>query len=75
MVPLYNARIRDLGPDDCVRIVCFACKDEMLVSMVALLRWPHVSPETPILDLERRVRCRACGARGEALVSVVWAGN
>ena len=73
MVPLYKARVSDLGPDDHVEIKCFACGHEMLVPTSALLRWPHVSAETWVLEIERRVRCRECNARGEALVSIKWA--
>ena len=30
MVPLYAARIEDLGPDDFVRVECIACGHNML---------------------------------------------
>jgi hypothetical protein len=29
-----------------------------------------LSPETKVLDLTTRVRCRGCGARGQAVVSI-----
>lgn len=28
---------------------------------------------TPVLDLERRLRCRECETKGHAIVSVKWA--
>ena len=72
MVPLHKARVRDLGPGDHVQITCFACKHVILVPLDALMRWPHVRAETRVLDLERRAKCRECGAWGEALVTVKW---
>lgn len=72
MVPLHAARVRDLGPADCVMVTCFACGHETVIPSGTLLKWPHVSPDTRVLDIERRVRCRECNARGEALVSVRW---
>jgi hypothetical protein len=30
-------------------------------------------PYTPVLDLEPRLRCRECDARGKAMVSIKWA--
>ena len=72
MVPLYRARIHDLGPEDRVRVECYACGHEMLIPASALLLWSHVSPETRVLDIERRARCRECHARGEALISIAW---
>ena len=58
-MPLYAARIEDLGPGDFVRVECIACG----------LRLP---PYTPVLDLEPRLRCRECDARGKAVVSIRW---
>lgn len=72
IVPLYKARVSDLGPGDFVMITCFACGHESLIPPSTFLVRPGVSPDTPIVDLERRVRCRECNARGESLVSVKW---
>ena len=72
MVPLHRAHVSDLGSRDCVKVKCYACENERLIPPSELLRWPHVSPETRVLDLERRARCRECNAWGEALVSVSW---
>ena len=34
-----------------------------------------LSPQAKMLDLRARVRCRGCGARGRAVVSVRWQRN
>jgi hypothetical protein len=31
-----------------------------------------LSPQAKVLDLKSRVRCRGCGAKGRAVVSVKW---
>ena len=31
-----------------------------------------LSPQAKVLDLKTRVRCRGCGAKGRAVVSVKW---
>jgi hypothetical protein len=31
-----------------------------------------LSPQAKVLDLKKRVRCRGCGAKGRAVVSVKW---
>ena len=72
IVPLYKARLCDLGPDDFVRITCFACGHEALIPPETFLGRPDVSPETRIVDVEKRVRCQECNARGESVVSVKW---
>jgi len=77
MLPLYLARIEDLGQGDFVRVDCAVC--------------PHVALLTPEFfcgsGLALRPRCSTsrrasgaagCGARGRAVVSVSWsarAGN
>jgi hypothetical protein len=72
MVPLDNARIVDLGPDDLVKVKCYACGHEVLLPPSALHHGLHLRPETPILDLERKMRCRECDEKGRALVTVQW---
>ena len=76
MVPLYAARIEDLGPGDFVRVECIACGHDELIphsSLLHGLRLPRYTP--PLLDLEPRLRCRECDARGKAVVSIRWAGD
>jgi len=84
MVPLYAARIEDLGPSDFVKIDCAACRRRLLRSS-AELRCSHMAllttaflarlglePRHRVLDLKDRVRCRGCGVRGRAVVSIKW---
>jgi ribosomal protein S27E len=62
MLPLYAARIEDLGRGDFVKIDCAACDHVALLAPDFLLQL-GLSPRTKVLDLTGRVRCRGCGAR------------
>jgi len=73
MVPLYAARIEDLGPGDFVQVRCIACGHDVLIPPASLLHELWLPPTTPVLDLEPRLRCRGCDARGKAVVSIRWA--
>jgi len=42
----------------------------MLTAM--MLSSAGVKPYETILDLERKLRCRECDARGKAVVSITW---
>jgi hypothetical protein len=75
MVPLYAARIEDLGPGDFVRAECTACGHDELIPASALLQGLRLLPRTPVLDLEPQLRCRECDARGKAVVSIKWANR
>lgn len=72
MVPLYLARIEDLGPSDFVKIDCAACSHTALLSTAFLSRL-GLNPHDKVLDLKDRVRCRGCGARRRAVVFIKWA--
>jgi hypothetical protein len=72
MVPLYAARIEDLGPGDFVKAECIACGHDELIPASALLQGLRLPPTTLVLDLEPRLRCRECDARGKAVVSIRW---
>ena len=72
MVPLYAARIEDLGPGDLIRVECAACGHDTLITRSALLQGLRLAPPTLVVDLEPRFRCRECDARGKAVVSVRW---
>jgi ribosomal protein S27E len=63
MMPLYAARIEDLRQGDFVKVDCAACHHVALLAPEFLLRL-GLSPQTKVLDLKERVRCRGCGARG-----------
>jgi hypothetical protein len=69
--PLYLARIEDLGHGDLVKVDCAACHYVALLTRDFLLRF-GLSPQAKVLDLKERVRCRGCGGRGRAVVSVKW---
>jgi hypothetical protein len=72
MVPLYAACVEDLEPGDFLRVDCGACSHTALLTPAFLDRL-GLSPHRKVLDLADRVRCRACGARGRAVVSIKWA--
>ena len=71
MQPLYLARIEDLRRGDLVKVDCAACHHVALLTPDFLLRLGR-DPGTKVLDLQGQVRCRGCGARGRAVVSVKW---
>ena len=41
----------------------------------SLLNGLRLPPYTPVLDLEPRLRCRECDARGKSVVSIRWAAS
>jgi hypothetical protein len=71
MVPLYAARIEDLGPGDRVKVDCSACSHTALLTTAFLTRL-GLEARLKVLDLKDRVRCRGCGVRGRAIVSIKW---
>jgi len=75
MVPLYAARIEDLGPGDYVRVQCIACGHDEMIPPNGLLSGLRLLPSTLILDLEPRFRCRECDAKGKAVMSVRWVAS
>ena len=72
MVPLYAARVQDLGTGDFVVIKCGACGHTAELWPSALIRGLGLKPTDKVLDLEQRLVCRLCYARGQAIVSVKW---
>ena len=71
MVSLYSARVSDLKPGDLVRVEC-TCGHEELIPAMALSQGLRLRPDERIVDLEPRLRCRECDAKGKAVVSVRW---
>ena len=67
MLPLYAARIEDLGQGDFVRIDCAACHHVAVLTSEALLR-AGLSAAAKVLDLKGRFRCRGCGRKERAVV-------
>ena len=72
MVPPYAARVQDLGPGDVAMFKCGACGHTAELPPSALLRGSGLQLTDKILDLERRLRCRLCHARDQAVVSIKW---
>jgi hypothetical protein len=71
MLPLCATRIEVLGQGDFVKVDCAACHQLALLTPAALLRG-GLSPAAKVLDLKGRLRCRECGRKGRAVVSVKW---
>ena len=71
---MYAARIEDLGVGDFVKIDCAACNHVALLTPEVLLR-SGLGPAAKILDLKGRLRCRGCGRKGRAVVSIKWRGE
>jgi hypothetical protein len=71
MVPLYAARVEDLGPDDRVKIEC-ACGHVALLT-ATMLATAGVPQHLKLLDLKHRLKCQSCRWKGDAVVSVEWA--
>jgi hypothetical protein len=73
-LPLYAARIEDLGHGDLVRVDCAACHHVALLTPESLLR-AGLSPAAKVLDLKGGLRCRGCGRKGQAVVSIKGRGQ
>ncbi len=69
---MAKMRIEDLGPGNFVKVECGGCKHETLIPASALLQGLRRQPTMRVLDLQPRLRCRECDARGEAVVSIRW---
>jgi hypothetical protein len=63
MLPLYTARIEDLGRGDFVKVGCAACHHVALLTPEALLR-AGLSPTAKVLDLKGRLALRGLRAEG-----------
>ena len=61
MVPLYAARIEDIGPGDYVRMTCAACGHDASISPSSLLDEPRLPPGTACSILNNG--CAAANAR------------
>ncbi len=72
MVPLYAARVQDIGPGDVVIFKCGACGHTAELPQSALMRGLGLKSTEKVLDLERRLRCRLCYAKHQAVVSIKW---
>jgi len=54
-----------------VKVDCAACHHVAQLTPEALLRAGMI-PATKVLDLKGRLRCRGCGRKGRAVVSIKW---
>ena len=70
MRALYEARLRDLGPGDLVKVECICGHTELLTA--GMLATAGVKPFQNILDLEYKLRCRECDRRGRVVISIKW---
>jgi rubredoxin len=68
MPPRYAFRLEDLRVFHLVRASCHACGHKAIVPNAALLQGR--SGHTRLMDLERQLCCRNCGARGKASLEV-----
>jgi hypothetical protein len=74
MLPLYAARIEDLGPGDFRQ----GRLRRLAPGRIADTRGAtegRAEPPAKLLDLKGRLRCRGCGRKGRAAVSVKWRGQ
>ena len=62
---------RHIGRGDLVKADCAACHQVALLTPEALLR-VGLSPAAKLLDLKGRLRCRGCGRKERAVVSIKW---
>jgi hypothetical protein len=67
----YDARISDLGPSDLVHVECPCGHSELLT--VGMLGTAGVPEYQKIAELQGRLRCRECDAKGRAVVTIQWA--
>lgn len=71
MVPLYAARIEDLGSVDFMVVEWHSCNNVGLLSGRFLLSLGF-PPYTSIRGLQRYACCRGCGVRGRGDISIRW---
>ena len=72
MKALFEARVSDLGPGDVVIAECQECGHSLAITPATLVHGLRLQPYERLLDLERRLRCRACDTKGRATVVVRW---
>ena len=65
---------RHIGRSDLVKADCAAYHQVALLTPEALLR-VGLSPAAKLLDLKGRLRCRGCGRKARAVVSIKWRGQ
>jgi hypothetical protein len=66
--PRYDFRLEDLRSFHLVRASCHACAHKALIPNSVLQQ--ARAGYTRLVDLERQLRCRRCGASGKASLDV-----
>jgi len=74
MKMLYEARVRDLGPEDQVKVQCSRCLHSIIIPQIGMVQGMRLPSDTLIASVENRFRCRECDMKGSAIVTIVWAG-
>ena len=69
----YHGPVAALCPDDVLTFACPTCGYQ--ASMEARALTERVSPALLIEDLDARLRCTRCGARGEARLIAIDAAD
>ena len=54
-----------------LKVYCAALPSRALLTREALMKM-GLSPAAKVLDIEGRLRCRGCGRKGRAVVSIKW---
>jgi hypothetical protein len=74
MRALYEARLGDLQAGDYVRVECL-CGHDVMIPGAGLADRLRLPAYTPVLDLERKLRCRECDAKGRVVISIKWGAD
>ena len=74
MVPLYAARIEDLGPRDFVRVEC-ACGHDEMIAAAGLTHGMRLPPTRKYSTCNRGCGAAKCESRGSVSLSIKWAGG
>jgi hypothetical protein len=69
-LPRYAFRLEDLRAFHLVRASCHACAHKAIVAHATLLQGRP--GYTRLTSLERQLRCRKCGARGQGSLEIVF---
>jgi hypothetical protein len=70
MPPRYAFRLEDLRAFHFVQASCRACAHKAVIPNATLLQGRP--GYTHLIELERQLRCRRCGARGKASLEVAF---
>ena len=71
--PRFHGSVAALCPDDVLTFACLACGHQ--ASMEARTLKLRVTSDLLIEDLDARLRCTSCGARGQAQLVAIDAAE